>query len=186
MKYHRLARFLRYLMPMGTVICLSASLAETQEKAVPNGGTPETIVIESNSFEIDNKQNIIIFTGDVDAKKDQFMIQCQKMLVYYKNPSNQAGTGKQDVSIDKIIATGGVKIQRPDGEATAEKAVYHQDDEKVVLSGKPVIKRGNDIVEGKIITLFLKENRSIVEGSENNKAKAVLFPKDEKGSPIGP
>ncbi len=186
MKRHRSTRFLQYVIPVWALMCPIAGLTETQEKAVSHAETSETIVIESNSFEIDNKHNIITFTGDVDAKKDQFMLQCQKMLVYYKNPPNQEGTETKDVSIDKIIATGGVKIQRPDGEAMADKAVYHQDDEKVVLSGKPIIKRGNDIVEGKTITLFLQENRSIVEGSENNKARAVLFPKDEKGNPVGP
>ena len=62
----------------------------------------------------------------------------------------------------------------------AEKAVYYQNDEKVVLTGKPVVKRGNDFVEGSKITLFLKEKRSIVEGAEDKKARAVLIPRSKK------
>jgi lipopolysaccharide export system protein LptA len=62
----------------------------------------------------------------------------------------------------------------------AEKAVYYEDDEKVVLTGKPVVKQGNDFVEGSKITLYLKEKRSLVEGSKDQKVRAVLFPRREK------
>ncbi len=70
-----------------------------------------------------------------------------------------------------------VRISRPDGGiATAEKAVYNQKDENVVLTGNPVIKQGEALVQGSRITLFLKEGKSVVEG----KAKALIFPKEEK------
>ena len=62
----------------------------------------------------------------------------------------------------------------------AEQAIYYQSDERVVLTGKPVVKQGNDFVEGAKITLLLKENRSIVEGSEDSKVRAVLSPKNKK------
>jgi len=74
-----------------------------------------------------------------------------------------------------------VKIIRPDGSsATAEQATYYQAQEKVVLTGKPVVKQGNDFVEGSSITLLLRENRSIVKGSKGKKAKAVLTPRSMK------
>jgi len=62
----------------------------------------------------------------------------------------------------------------------AEKAVYYQDDEKAVLTGNPVVKQGDDFIEGSVITLFLKENRSVVEGSEVKKVRVILFLKNGK------
>ena len=50
----------------------------------------------------------------------------------------------------------------------------------MVLTGNPVVKQGNDFVEGSTITLFLKEERSIVESSEGGKVRAVIFPKEKK------
>ena len=83
--------------------------------------------------------------------------------------------------ISKIIATGRVSISRAQGGlATAEKAVYFEDDEKIVLTGNPVVKQGNDFVEGDRITIFLKENRSVVESFVGKKVKAIIFPKREK------
>ena len=70
----------------------------------------------------------------------------------------------------KILRAGG-------GTATADKAVYYQDKEMAVLTGNPVVKQGNDSVEGSRITLYMKDNRSVVEGSENRKVKAVLAPR---------
>ncbi len=139
------------------------------------------IVIKSQSLEVDNQKRIVVFSGQVDAKKNEMTINCEKMIVYYIGQSADKESGKIDVRIDKIVATGKVKISRPDGAlAMSEKAVYYENDEKVVLTGRPVVKQGNDFVEGSRITLYLKEKRSIVEGSEKEKVRAVLHPRSEK------
>jgi lipopolysaccharide export system protein LptA len=139
------------------------------------------IVIKSQSLELDNQKRIVVFTGQVDAKREDMTINCEKMIVYYLDQSADKESGKIDVSIDKIVATGNVKISRPDGAfAMSEKAVYYENGQKVVLTGRPVVKQGNDFVEGSRITLYLKEERSIVEGSEKEKVRAVLHPRSEK------
>jgi lipopolysaccharide export system protein LptA len=152
------------------------SLQEDEQKA--DAGA---IVIKSQSLEVDNQKRIVVFSGQVDAKKDDMTINCEKMIVYYIDQSAEKESGKTDVRIDKIVATGKVKISRPDGAlAMSEKAVYYENDEKVVLTGRPVVKQGNDFVEGSRITLYLKEKRSTVEGSEKEKVRAVLHPRGEK------
>jgi len=85
------------------------------------------------------------------------------------------------MKIEKIIAKGDVKITRSSGGlATAEEATYYWDEERVVLTGKPVVQQGEDFVEGTIVTLLLKENRSIVEGSGETRVRAVISPRSEK------
>jgi lipopolysaccharide export system protein LptA len=166
-----------------TLTLMFASAARPKDASQKEAKKAEAgpMVINSNSLEVDNKQKIVVFTGDVNAKRDNMIINCQKMLVYYEDQPTKQQTGNVDVKIYKIIATGQVKIIQPDGAtATAEKAVYFEADQKVVLTGKPVVKQGNDFVEGTSITLFLKEKRSIVEGSQDNKVRAVIFPKEEK------
>lgn len=157
------------------------SLAE--DSAHKKGKKADTgpMVIKSDSLEVDNKRKIVIFTGNVICKRDDLVIESQKMLVYYRSQPTKQASEKEQVEVDKIIATGKVKITQTDGSmAMAEKAIYYQKDEKVVLTGKPVVKQGNDFVEGSTITLFLKEERSIVESSEGRKVRAVIFPKEKK------
>jgi lipopolysaccharide export system protein LptA len=152
------------------------SLQEDAQKA--DAGA---IVIKSQSLEVDNQKRIVVFSGQVDAKRDDMTINCEKMTVYYIDQSTEKKSGRTDVRIDKIVASGNVKISRPDGAlAMSEKAIYYENDEKVVLTGRPVVKQGNDFVEGSRITLYLREERSIVEGSEKEKVRAVLHPRSEK------
>ena len=144
------------------------------------------IVIQSNSLEIDNNKQIITFKGDVDAKEKTFNIQCDVLLLYYKDGSAPADSDDPNLRVDRIVAKGRVKITRPEGgSASAEHAVYYQAEERVVLTGNPIVKQGDDFIEGDRITLFMKESRSVVEGSQKRKVKAVVNSVGDKDKPIG-
>ncbi|MBU2498912.1 MAG: lipopolysaccharide transport periplasmic protein LptA [Proteobacteria bacterium] len=169
-----------YLIP---ILALSVPLISwAQDKVGGTGKLPgQSIVINSDSIEIDNKRKTVVFTGNVDAKREDLFITCERMVLYYHERPTDKTLNKNELKIDKIIATGGVKITRPEGGlATAEQATYYQDGEKVVLTGKPKVTQGNDFVEGTIITLFLRENRSTVEGSGDQKVRAIITPRDVK------
>ncbi|MFC1868356.1 lipopolysaccharide transport periplasmic protein LptA [Thermodesulfobacteriota bacterium] len=167
-----------YIVPILMSLYPTFASPEASQKGGLKDDKAGPIVIKSKTFEIDNKKLIVTFSGDVDARRDDLIINCGKMLIHYRNMSGGQDPDNVRASIDRIIATEKVKISRPDGgSAIAEKAIYYHDDEKIVLTGKPVVKQGNDFVEGSKITLFLQENRSIVEGSEDGRARAVLFPK---------
>jgi lipopolysaccharide export system protein LptA len=172
------------------MLCTAAFPAELMgKKSLTAGDVP--IVILSNSLEVDNKQRVVTFTGSVEARKDDMLIRCQKMFVYYtdaeekktsqEQKTSQKNSESQGLKIERIVAKGDVKIERTEGGvATAEEAVYYEDEEKVVLQGKPVVKQGEDYVEGSVITLFLKEDRSVVEGGGEQKVRAVLSPRSRK------
>jgi lipopolysaccharide export system protein LptA len=142
------------------------------------GDASGSIVISSDSFEIDNKRHIVTFTGNVEAVRDDINIKCQKIELFYENLADNNDPGKGRVKILEIIATEKVMLSRPDGGmATAEKAVYNQKDEKVVLTGNPaVVKQDTGLLEGSKIIWFIKEDIYRVEG----KAKAIMIPKGEE------
>jgi lipopolysaccharide export system protein LptA len=140
------------------------------------------IVIYSDNLELDQEKKVVVFKGKVNANTEDMVIDCRTMLVYYHgNPMNE----KKDIEssrIDKIVALRDVVINRSDGVvARAEKAVFYQNEQKVVLTENPLVQQGPDFVEGKRITIFLNENRSIVEGDEKKRVKATIFSKEEKG-----
>jgi lipopolysaccharide export system protein LptA len=146
-----------------------------QKKSISSGNAP--VVIRSNSMEIDNKKRIVVFTGSVEAEREDMRITCQRMFVYYEGSEKTAE--HKGSKIDRIVAKGDVRIQRSDGgSATAEEAVYYEAEEKIVLQGRPVVKQGEDSIEGSTITLFLREDRSVAEGGADQKVKAVLAPRN--------
>lgn len=174
----RLKGFSFGLISLLIIFCLSHAWAEALQKDKEKG-KDQTIVTKSNQIEIDNQRKIVIFTGDVEAKTEDFVITCQKMLLYYHDVPSGNAPQKASMKIDKIVATGLVRITRSEGGiATAAEATYYQDEEKVVLTGSPVVQQGDDFVEGSRVTLFLKEERSVVEGSENTRVRAVISPKN--------
>jgi lipopolysaccharide export system protein LptA len=171
--------FLFAVLFLGLILS-SPARSETVQKGTEKA-EQKPIVIKSDTLEVNNVLKVITFTGDVNAKEDGFYINCEKMLASYENVPTQKETGEIATRINKIVAIGRVKINRDQGGmATAEKAVYYRQDEKVVLTGKPVVKQGNDFIAGDRITIFLNENRSVVESSEDKKVRAVIFPKREK------
>ncbi len=172
--------FLFALLPILSLLAPQFSSAESEEK-ISETNKDSRIIIKADSLEIDDQKQIVIFTGNVDARENEFVINCQKMVLYYKDRSAQPVSEAGEVDIDRIIATGAVTITRPNGGlATAEKALYYRNEETLILTGKPKVKQGNDYVQGSKITLYLKENRSVVEGSKDDKVRAVYSPRNKK------
>jgi lipopolysaccharide export system protein LptA len=183
-----------YLLHIAIAFLLSLALipsrvwAQSQILLGPTSGTGgEPIVITSDTLELDTGRKQVIFDGNVDARNDIFILTCERVVLHYLSSEKSDKEEEENPDIDKIIASGNVKIIRlSGGEATAEKAVYYQLDEKIVLTGQPLVKQGNDFVEGSKITFFLKDKRSIVEGSGNRQVRAVLSPdKTKKVQSIG-
>ncbi len=142
----------------------------------------QPVVIESKTMEMNNELKIVTFKGDVNAKKENFVIDCDKMLVYYAGSSGNQGTADESkTKIDKIVATGNVVITRAKGgTATAEKATYYQKDEKIVLTGNPIMKQGGDLVKADRITIFLEDDRSVVESANDGKVSVTISPRRSK------
>jgi lipopolysaccharide transport protein LptA len=140
----------------------------------------QPIVIKSDSLEFDHQRKMVTFSGNVDAKRDDWNILCQKMVVYYGEKSKESSQ-KESMKIEKIVAKGDVRMSRQSGGlATAQEATYYWDEERVVLTGKPVVQQGDDFVEGTVVTLLLKESKSLVEGSGDTRVRAVISPRSEK------
>lgn len=153
-----------------------------QKKASKGISSERPIVIHSDTLEFDQQKRIITFEGKVKARSEDMVIDCQKMIVYYHESPTKNDSNVESGRIDKIIALGNVVINRSDGGmARAGRAVFYQNEGKVVLTENPSVQQGPDLVEGHRIVMFLGENRSIIEGGASKRVKATIFPREEKG-----
>jgi len=140
----------------------------------------EGVFINSESFEMDNKKRMFVFSGEVELRRKDMTMNCEKMIGYYSEKSTEGGPENAERvmgDIDRIIATEEVRMARTDGlSGTAEKAVYDFAEEKVVMTGQPVFKQGKDSWKGSSLTYHLREE--FITGTD---VRAVLHQKNEEG-----
>ena len=153
-------------------------LPETAQEAVSESGRSGQITIRhSDTFYLDNKKETAFFSGDVDAiflsgevktRWDNMTVLCDKLEVIYEKTGK---TGKtKDIqasiaSIVNIVASGNVRINKPEDNeyssvsVTCEKAEFYQLEEKIDLTGNPIVKYGDNIFQGTKLTLELKTEK---------------------------
>ncbi len=124
--------------------------------------------INANLMEFMEDKRMIIFSGDVVAKKADITLYCSKLEVFYTE--NEKSNKKE---IDYMIAKGDVKIVQKDKIARGDLGKFFNKEDIIILEGNPVTvtEKGENQVIGNKITFFIKENKSTVEG----KRPRVIF-----------
>ena len=99
-------------------------------------------------------------------------------------PNGQAAASTSDTGkVKEMIATGNVRIDQGTRWAVGGRATYEQDQRTLVLTENPVLHDGPNEVVGERVTVYLDENRSVVEGGQK-RVKAVFHPNEK--SPATP
>lgn len=181
------------------------SAAQSAETGSAKGGTdtlPVSTTITAKKMTVRNQDGQALFEGSVVLTKGTLVVYSDKMIVLFhsntdgaksslgerngreaaKNAGLSKGTESMPMvsnrSVNRIEAMGNVKIEKENGNATCKKAVYFSDDEKIILTGDPVAWEKGTRVSGKQITMYLAEDRSVVEGGSH-----VRIEGEEKGAP---
>jgi lipopolysaccharide export system protein LptA len=141
-----------------------------EERKVPKdeefGDRP--IEITADRLSADSVKNSVTFEGNVVAKQGDVTLSAERLFAEYAR-----GKG----IIEKIIAEGNVRVNQEDKEARAARAVFYNLEQRVVLSGGADLTQGGNTVKGEAVTIYLRENRSVVTGGEGGRVKAVIQPK---------
>jgi len=160
----------RWLLLLFGVLCCCVSVTFAEE--VTSGfDRNQPVEITAQQLEVLQLERQSIFTGDVVAVQGEMTLHADKLIVYLQEAQQQ---------IDRLEAIGGVKFVQLDRVATADRAVFQQVDEVLILTGNAVVTQGGNSVSGDEITLFIQEDRTVVKGSKTNRVKAVIVPEKKK------
>ncbi|MBI2524819.1 MAG: lipopolysaccharide transport periplasmic protein LptA [Candidatus Rokubacteria bacterium] len=147
----------------------AAARRKSEDKGAP-------VTVDADRLESMQKEGLVIFTGNVVARQNNSTQYADRMEVYL------------DAGGDRIIRTvssGSVRIVTKDCRTgMARRAEYHDAEQRVVLIGDARVWQEENVVTGERITIFLAEDRSVVEGGRQERVKAVFYPKRE-GAPGG-
>jgi lipopolysaccharide export system protein LptA len=145
------------------------------------------IVVTARTLVADNKKKTAVYKKDVVVKKGDMTLYADTVTVHLKDTGkspDKAAKGQTDIvqgsgKIDTIEAKGSVKIIQQDKTATADEATYYSDADKIVLTGKPRVWQGDNVITGNRISYNIKEDTFSVD-----EATTVLY--QVQGGGAGP
>jgi lipopolysaccharide export system protein LptA len=154
------------------IVLLGAVWANAQPSLL--GGVGESklpIEIDSERMELRGKENIVIFSGSVLTRRGDVDLSSDRLVVYMVE-----GGG----DVEKIEAEGNVRIRKGDILVAGQRGVFVLAEESFVITGKPRMWRGRDVVEGESIRLNLTDETVNVED-----ARIIMFPTESTGDAAG-
>jgi lipopolysaccharide export system protein LptA len=117
------------------------------------------------------KEGLNIFSGNVVATQNSSTQWADRMEVYLDDRGDK---------IVRTVSTGNVRIITRDCRSgTAKRAEYYDAEQRVVLIGNARVWRDDNVVTGERITIYLAEDRSVVEGGQQERVKAIFYPKSQ-------
>ena len=174
------------------LLCSAILLASVSAGADDKNNTLEAkpggqeILITARQLVTNTTTRMAEFKGEVHVRQGETVIDADSLKIHYTGgPQEKTSPSPEGESIEKIVAEGNVKIQMDNRIAFADHAVYTTADSILVLTGKnPRLTSGSNSITGSKITFFRADGRVTVEGSQDSRVEAVLFPAD-KGLDIG-
>ncbi len=166
-----LGRWFLLLLLSFSCCCVSTVLAGEANLELDRN---QPIEITARQLEVLQQQRQSIFTGDVVAKQGDMTLYADKLIVFFQKNQDQ---------IERLDAIGAVRVLQLDRVATAGKAVFHHLEETLVLIGNAEVTQGKNKISGDVITLYLKENRTLIESSDNRRVKALIVPEKNQDTP---
>jgi len=161
-----------------------AAPALAEPSAPKAGGQNQRIEITAQSLEADDAKKYAEFAGNVRAVQGETVITADRLKIFYEgNPAargekKETGAKKPGDAIQKIVASGNVKIRFDNMDAQAAEAVYTTSDRILTLSGPGARIRKPDSgeISGSKIIIHRDDGRIRFEGG----VEGFLLP-GEKG-----
>ena len=182
----------RFLALAGLLVMFWAG-SPLADGAAPKKQGPEKEVplrITAARLEADQKEGIVIFSGQVKAMYGDATLYSDQLRVYFKTkpePPKGAAKPPQEKAeqsplgdlgaekIDRIVAKGNVRMVQEDRVATGDEAIYYKDRDEVVLTGNPQLWRAENTLKGERIIFNLKTKKVLVESSPQRRVEALLY-----------
>jgi lipopolysaccharide export system protein LptA len=168
-----------------SLLLLSVSIAAQAQKKNLKMDKSQPIDIQSDRLDAYQEKREVIFSGNAVATQGDRTIKADRLLIYYKD--RPGGTEKKDIKgvgavgdLEKLEAQGRVTITEPNRIVTGDHAVFFYDLQKIEMTGNAVMREGKNIIRGSKIIVLLDEDRGIVEGSENKRVTATIYPDEKK------
>jgi lipopolysaccharide export system protein LptA len=142
-------------------LACAAPLWAAQE--VPVTITSATMTYSQKGDQVVFKGSVYVIRQDIELWSDVLTVLLEKK----ESPKNVTQVIDEQGSIKKIIARGNVRITADKGRTgICGKATYEVGKDLLTMEDSPMLMEGSNKIQGEIIKLYIKENRSEVLGGK--------------------
>ena len=149
----------------------TAAPTAADRRAQAKNDRTQPVTVDADKMERFGKEGLVVFTGNVVARQNGSVQYADRMEVYLDERGDK---------ILRTVSTGSVRvITRDCRTGTAQRAEYYDLDQRVVLLGNARVWQADNVVSGETITIFLSQDRSVVQGGPRERVKGIFYPKEE-------
>ena len=119
----------------------------------------------ADRIELQDRQNRVVLSGSVDIKQGDLTLNAARTTVAY--------TDTGSLAIQRIDATGGVRVNRGGESARGDVAVYDFNRRIITMVGNVGLRRGSDTLNGGRLVIDLNSGVSSVDGRAGGSSSAL-------------
>ena len=137
-----------------TLAALAGMQLSAQAIAGHNSNAP--VSYAADRIELQDRQNRVVLSGNVQITQAGLNLNAARTIVNYSD----AGS----LSIQRIMATGGVTVSRSSESASGDVAVYDFNRRIITMAGNVRLRRGRDTLNGGRLVIDLTTGISSIDG----------------------
>ena len=137
-----------------TLVAMGGMQLNAQAIAGHNSNAP--VDFDAGRIELQDRQNRVALSGNVIVRQAGLTVSANRMLVNYSD----AGS----LQIQRLTATGGVRVNRGNEAASGDVAVYDFNRRIITMAGNVTLRRGGDTLSGGRLVIDLRSGVSSVDG----------------------
>lgn len=146
-----------------TIAAMGGIQLSAQAIAGHNSNAP--VSYAANRIELQDRQNRVVLSGNVQITQAGLQLNAARTIVNYSDAGN--------LSIQRIMATGGVDVQRGNERARGDTAVYDFNRRIITMAGNVRLNRGGDTLNGGRLVIDLATGVSSIDGNASGSSSVT-------------
>jgi len=128
------------------------------------GGSNAPVDVGADRIEVQDRANRAILTGNVVATQGNMTMNSARLNVIYANAPGGTTPGGTGTQIQRLEASGGVRLRTPTETARSQFAIYDVPRRLVTMIGAVNLDQGANHVQGGRLVLDLDTHHAVVDG----------------------
>lgn len=141
-----------------TIAAVGGIQLSAQAIAGHNSNAP--VSFDAAHIELQDKQNRVVLSGGVKITQADLRLNASRTILNYSDAGG-------NLTIQRIMATGGVDVQRGNERARGDTAVYDFNRRIITMAGNVRLNRGGDTLNGGRLVIDLASGVSSVDGNSS-------------------